>query len=243
MADFRPPPRKKIALDNQKLSMSAPNQKGKRAGLLWQLINNNPRIVVYTNDPDDQIDYGKITAALDAPTFFAFLNLIDKAISATGEYKEKIDNMNFSWAGGKRSDTPSVVSSLLVGKDADGVIWIAVSAPRRPQIKFPFMNPEFHNFFHKDGSPYEKAEVSALIAKSYLDMLRHLMAGLMITEYVEPKPKEDRGGGNRGGQGGGGGQRSGGGGGWGGNSGGGGGGGGRAESSGGGDDLGEDTPW
>ena len=190
--------RKKIALDNQKLSMSAPNSKGKRAGLLWQLINNNPRIVVYTNDPDDQIDYGKITAALDAPTFFAFLNLIENAIKATGEFKEKIDNMNFTWPGGKRSETPSVVSSLIVGKDADGLIWISVSAPRRPQIKFPFINPEFHNFFHRDGSPYEKGEVSAIMAKSYLDILRGLMAQLLVTEYVEPKPKEDRNnGGNR----------------------------------------------
>lgn len=200
MSDFKPVPRKKIGLDNQKLSMSAPNSKGKRAGLLWQLINNNPRIVVYTNDPDDQADYGKITAALDAPTFFAFLNLIDNAIKAEGEYKEKIDNANYTWPGGKRSETPSVVSSLIVGKDADGLIWISVSAPRRPQIKFPFINPEFHNFFHRDGSPYEKAEVSAIMAKSYLDILRGMMAQLLVTEYVEPKPKEDRnGGGNRGG--------------------------------------------
>lgn len=236
MADngFRPPPRKKVALDNNKLSMGAPNSKGKRAGLLWQLVNNNPRIVVYTNDPDDQIDYGKITAALDAPTFFAFLQMIENAVNAPvgTEFKDKIENSNFTWGGGKRSETPTVVSSLLVGKDPDGVIWIAVSAPRRPQIKFPFMNPDFHNFFHRDGSPYEKAEVSALIAQSYIKLLRLLMAQLLVTEYVEPKPKEDRnggGGGNRGGQGGGGGYNRGGGNSGGGNSGGG--------------DLDDETPW
>lgn len=234
MADtgFKPPPRRKIALDNNKLSLSAPNSKGKKAGLLWQLINNNPRIVVYTNDPDDQVDYGKITAALDSPTFFAFLRLIEQAITAEKGYKEKIDNLNYTWGGGKRSDTPTVVSSLLVGKDDDGVIWIAVSAPRRPQIKFPFMNPEFHNFIHRDGTPYEKAEVSALMAAAYVDFLRPMLANLMVSEYVEPKPKDDRGGNNRSSGGNSGGGNS----------------GGRGNSWGGGgaetdDGFGKDTPW
>jgi hypothetical protein len=194
---FKPPMRPKNALDNNKLNLSAVNSKGKRASLLWQLVNNNPRIVVYTNDPDDQIEYGKISAKIDAPTFFAFMNLIEAAINATGEYKAKIDNSNFSWSGGKRAETPTVESSLLAGKDTDGVVWVAVSAPRRPQIKFQFINPEFHSFVHKDGTPYEKAEMSVLMAKSYLDVLRLVMAGLLIKEYVEPKPKEERGGGGR----------------------------------------------
>jgi hypothetical protein len=194
---FKPQPRVKNGLDNNKLNMTAVNTKGKRASLLWQLINNNPRIVVYTNDPDDQVNYGKIAAKIDAPIFFAFMNLIEQAINAVGEFKGKIDNSNFSWNGGKRAETPTVESSLLAGKDADGVVWVAVSAPRRPQIKFPFVNPEFHSFVHKDGAPYSKGEVSILMAKSYLDVLRLMMAQLLVKEYVEPKPKEDKGGGNR----------------------------------------------
>lgn len=200
MADngFKPTPRKKNCLDNPKLNLTAVNGKNKKASLLWQLINNNPRIVVYTNDPDDQVDYGKIAAKIDAPTFFAFMNLIEAAINAEGEFKAKIDNSNYSWSGGKRAETPTVESSLLAGKDAEGVVWVAVSAPRRPQIKFPFVNPEFHSFAHKDGSPYTKGEMSKLMAKSYLDVLRLLMANLLMTEYVEPKPKEERSGGGRG---------------------------------------------
>ena len=202
MADnnFRPAPRPKNGLDNNKLNLTALNAKGKRASLQWQLVNNNPRIVVYTNDPDDQIDYGKIAAKIDAPVFFAFMNMIEKAMASPSEFKDKIDNSNFSWVGGKRAETPTVESSLLVGKDADGVVWVAVSAPRRPQIKFPFVNPEFHNFFHKDGTAYSKSEVSVLMAKSYLDVLRLMMANLLVSAYVEPKPKE---GGNTGGGGGG----------------------------------------
>lgn len=237
MADngFRPQPRKPIALDNRKLTMSAPNNKGKFANLRWQLIKNNPRIVVFTNDPEDQNnEYGKITAALDAPTFFMFLRLLESAINATGKFREKIDNSNFTFPGGKRSESPSVVSSLIVGRDEDGLIWISVSAPRRPQIKFPFMNPEFHSLYHGDGSPYTPAEISKAYASAYIDMLRLMMANLLVSEWVPPDPPKDQG--NRGG-GGGYGNRGGGGGGY------GGGGGGRqapAADAGIGDD---DTPW
>lgn len=226
--DYKPPARKKIALDNNKLSMRAPNSKGKMAGLNWMLVKNNPRLVVYTNDPEDTTDYGKITAALDAPTFFAFVQLLKRAIVAEGKFREKIDNSNFTFPGGKRSETPSVVSSLIVGKDEDGMIWISVSAPRRPQIKFHFINPDFHNFLHNDGTPYTKTECSVLYAQSYATMLELLMAHLMVTEYVAPEPKPDNGGG-RGGYGGG--NRGG--------SGGGGGGGGGSKS----DDFGDADPW
>ena len=204
---FKPAPRVKNGLDNNKLNLTAVNSKGKKASLLWQLMNNNPRIVVYTNDPDDQTNYGKIPAKIDAPIFFAFMNLIEQAINAPGEFKGKIDNSNFTWNGGKRAETPTVESSLLAGKDADGVVWVAVSAPSRPQIKFPFINPEFHSFVHKDGTAYSKAETSVLMAKSYLDVLRLMMAQLLVKDYVEPKPKEEKGS-NRGSSGGGyGGQR------------------------------------
>jgi hypothetical protein len=228
MADgFQPKPRKKIALDNNKLSMRAPNSKGKMAGLNWMLVKNNPRLVVYTNDPEDTTDYGKITAALDAPTFFAFVQLLRQAIAAEGKFREKIDNSNFTFPGGKRSETPSVVSSLIVGRDEDGLIWISVSAPRRPQIKFHFINPDFHNFLHNDGTPYTKAECSVLYAKSYATLLELVMAHLLVSEYVAPEPKPDQGG-NRGG--------------YGGNRGGGGGGnsGGSAPKA---DDFGDDVGW
>lgn len=56
MADFRPPPRIKNALDNRKLNLSAPTPgaQGKYANLIWGIINNNPRITVYTGDPSEE---------------------------------------------------------------------------------------------------------------------------------------------------------------------------------------------
>lgn len=233
--NFQRPERVKNALDNRKLNLSAPTPgvQGAKASLIWGLYANNPRLTVYTNDPNDsgeQNGYGKISANLDGPTFFAFLELLKVAANAPGEFKDKVENKNFIFPGGKRSERPVVVSELWAGKDKDGIVWISVTARDRPKIKFPILSPDFHQFIHGDGTPYEPAETSKLFALGYINLLDKMMAHLMVTLWVEPEKKDfggDRGG-NRGGGGGGGYNRGGGGG-----SGGGGGGG----SSGGDDDI------
>lgn len=247
MADngFRPAPRPKNALDNKKLGMRAPNATGQYASLQWSLVNNNPRITVYTNDANDTKDYGKISANLDAPTFFSFLTILKKAIDAPiGEKIELpiIENSNFIFPGGKRSEKPVVVSRLIVGRDEDGTIWISVTAQGRPNIKFPFTSPEFHSLIRKNGEKISAGELSAIYASAYHSMLSSVMAHCLVSLYTEPPPKDGQGGGNRGG----GFNRGGGGGGGynrgsqgGGNSGGGSSGG----SSGGSDDGFDDTPW
>lgn len=219
---FRPPPRAKNALDNSKLKLYAPNSKGKSASLAWSLVKNNPRATVYTNDPEDTADYGKITANMDLLSFYALMQLITTTANAPGEYREKIDNLNFTWAGGQRSEKPAIVSSTIVSKDAEGVVYISISAPRRPVIKFQFGHNEYHHFVKSDGTPLSRGEGSQRCALGYVQLLEKMMAHLAVVEYVEPEQKQaagSNGGGGgfqRGGQGGGGGgnfQRGGGGGG------------------------------
>lgn len=218
--DFRPPPREMNLLDNRKLKLEAPNNKGKMANLSVQVTKEgNPRLVVYTNDPEDTADYGKITAAMEMKSFFSLLGMIDEAIAAPGEYKEKIDNLN-SWAGGQKLDVPKVVNSTIVTKDAEGVVAITVSAPRRPNIKFPFMLDSFHNFVKADGSSLGKAEASHRVARAWVRFIEAILPVIAVTKYVHPEKKDNgfnkggNGGGQRGGGSyGGGGNRNGGGGG------------------------------
>lgn len=222
--NFKPPPRAKTALDNRKLNLSAPvpNVQGKYASLIWGLFSNNPRITVYTNDPNDNAPpgYGKISANLSLPAFMMFLVMLRKVIDSPGETKDKVENKNYTYFSGKRSDLPVVVSELHVGKDAEGVVWISVTdtiKKERPRIKFKFHPDDFHALVHGDGRPYSKGEASALYAEGYANLLDKMMIHMASENYVEPPPRDGGGGG-----GGGGGNREGGGGNW--NRGGGGGG-------------------
>lgn len=197
---FTPAPRVKNALDERKLGMSAPcpADKTKKSSLMYGLFSNNPRITVYTNDPADQgNEYGKITAKIDAMVFAAYIQLIKDAIAAPGEFSTKIENKNFTFFGGKRSDEPAVVSELMVGKDKEGVVWVAVMAKGRPKIKFPFGLTDFHRLIKSDGSEYTAAETSVLAARAMVSIMENLMPVMIANNYVEP-PKKDapRGGGN-----------------------------------------------
>lgn len=230
--NYTPTPRIKNALDNRKLNLSAPvpGVQGKWASLIWGLFSNNPRITVYTNDPNDTKDYGKISANLDAPVFFTFMQMLMQAIDAPGEFKTKIENKNYTFPGGKRSELPSVLSELHTGKDKDGVVYMSVTARDRPRIKFTFHPSDFHNLIHGDGRAFTEAEASVIYARGYVQLLTNMMSHMLVNNYVEPPPKD---GGQRGGGGGGGGY---------GNRGGGGGGGGGGQPAGG-DDLEADLPF
>lgn len=196
MADYIPT-RKKIALDNRKLTLSVPcpSAQGKYSTLAWRLVSNNPRIDVYTNDPQDNTaknNNGKISAAMDAPTFSAFVQLLKETISSAVPVKYKIENKNFIFPGGKRSEKPVIVSELVLIKDDEGVIWLSVlsSDKERPKIKFPLINNEYHNFFKEGGVKFSKGEASQLYARGYVNLIESMMNHLLITEWVEPEIKK-----------------------------------------------------
>lgn len=206
MADnnFQRPQRKKNALDNRKLNLTAKNEQGKMASLIWGLYSNNPRITVYTNIEGDK-DNGRVSANMDTPTFYSFLVLLRMAIKFRPtenepEKKWKVENMrpNFK-PGGGRPDGYVTESELWVGKDREGCVWMCVTAYNRPRVKFVFGSSEYHNIFHGTGEQFSKAESSVLAAEGYADLLAPMLANLQVTEWIEPQPKGDRQGGGGGG--------------------------------------------
>lgn len=233
--NFNRPPREKNGLDNRKLSMSAPTPgvQGKYARLDWAIINANPRLTVYTNDPNDPGEGGRIAGAFDIVGFISWICRMEDMIEkAPNGFKDKIDLKNYRYFGqGKKSERPEVISSLWFGKDENGVVWISLldaAKPERPKVKFEFGNNDWHQFVHGDGTPYTKGETSAAFAKGYCRLLPLMMSYMAVADYTPPEPKPQ---GGQGGGGGYGGNRAGGGGG---NYGGGGGGGNRGGYGGGG---------
>jgi hypothetical protein len=203
MADYNNAPRnftrKKTALDNFNFSISVPveNEQGKRSKLYFTLSGNNLTIKVYTGVTADQGNQnGLIAAKLEGINFYTFLEMVMEAVKAPGEYKSKIEYSNYTFPGGKRSEQMSTISTVYVGKNAEGLVWLSIIDnihKERPRIQFPFGAGRSYNYKHGDGSDYTKAEVSQLFAKAFYHALYEIGAHLMTTEYVEP-PKKERGG-------------------------------------------------
>jgi hypothetical protein len=190
------PARAKTPLDNNKLQLYAMNDEGKSARLLWSIINNNPRITVYTNmstDSGEEKNFGRISANLDMPVFMTVLELLNNVGSLPNGEKYVMENKGYTYVGGRRSDNPTKVSELWIGKDAEGVVWLSVVAEGRPKIKFELLLPSFHTLMSAStGQPLGKAKVSEIVAKGYVRLLTQLVPVIYNDHYVEPAELPDR---------------------------------------------------
>lgn len=190
-------PRKKNALDNYGFNVAVPvnGEQGKYSNLSWEVTRNNLGIRVYTGYSSDKGNKnGLIRARLDGINFFAFLELLREATEGSGKISNKIEYTDFTFFGGKRSERPQLISTVYVGRDEDGVVWVSVVDSinkDRPRIKFIFGEGRNYNFKNADGTPFTQAKTSQILAKSFYNMLSNMGSYVMTQEYVEPKPKEN----------------------------------------------------
>lgn len=193
-------PRTKNALDEFKLRLSAQKLEGgdRRPTLGVSVISNNPRLDVYTNVPNDK-NRGNIRAAMDGVTFFAFLEMFETALNEGPGYKAYIEN-KMPPRDRSQGNKPELVSRTVFGKDGEGVMYISVLSAdeSRPKVKFPFMSSYYHDLCGGDGQRLSKGEVSVIMARGWLRMLKGLVPAVMDTHYREPQKRDGGGGGFRG---------------------------------------------
>jgi uncharacterized membrane protein YgcG len=210
MSDQAQVPKKNI-LTSSKLRLSAPSPvaRGQYGSLNVEIFNGNPRFVARTGDPaekgDRAKDYGRIQAPVDLPVFFAIIEMIRQAVAAPGEWKRKVECYNHDYVDGKRSQDIMHIADIIVGKDAERVVFMSVISKKqeRAVIKFPFgpSDQRYHRFIGQDGTPLPKPELSNMFALAWVNMLEGLIPLISNDTYVPPPPPTGgQGGGfNRGG--------------------------------------------
>lgn len=200
MADFKPTV-KRHAINEKKLQLHAPSASGKNATLKFNVVKNYPRIDVYTNDDNDPKNKEPIRAAMDQPSFFLLLILLEKAAHAKEAFEETIENKGHTFFGGKRSEKPEVISRITVGKDEKGVVYLMVSAKGRPKIKFPLVPTNWNYLVDiKTGEKIGEAKASHYTAMAWKEMLSQMIGSYLILNFEEEEQKEQRpqsGGNNR----------------------------------------------
>ena len=219
-------PRPPTALSEFRLRLigDAVNGSNRAPTLGFGINKNNPEIVVRTNVEGDK-DYGRITAKLSTADFFAIFAALEDAIPGPANTKQTITLAASRFMNGKPSDSPMVDSKVIIGKDKDGILFIAVTSweKDRPIIKFPFRpsndKRNATTWVDNEGQALSAERLSMAYARGWLKILGGMIPYMLITQYVAPPPRDNGGGGGGGNRGGGGNQ-------WGGNRGGGGGGGG-----------------
>lgn len=193
---------RQLDIDRIQMFTPAPGSDGERSSLNWQLTDFgtgygfNPRITVWTRVPTDP-EKRPIDAPLNSFSLEHLVQLLEETCvgepghqsSITCEVPNKDEN-------GKRMQGNKIISRVVVGKDKEGRVWIAVLSenPDRPKLRFIFTTGLFHRLLHKDGTPYSEAEESVIGARSTIRILRTVLDKYppIITEEAKAQQKEAR---------------------------------------------------
>jgi hypothetical protein len=187
-------PLAKTALNERKLQLSSPHLDNpkRKSSLQVQVIVNNVHMTVYTNVEGDA-NKGTIKARLDAYTFFALLQAladiteVDK--TPDGKYPDfKIPSKRMK-QGGSFGDLEKE-STIIIGREDDGRIFIAIVDGIATSVKFHFGPTDFHDDWTFNGKPIDKGQLSAIYANGWGKIMSLLTANVLDTHFVEPEPRD-----------------------------------------------------
>ena len=200
--------RKETILSSKKFALYGKPSGGKGPPKLsFDVYRGNPSITVFPNDPNDTESGKPIRSAMAPRIWGAFVAFFESVLELNpGEHRQFINNQG-------HPNKTFVDTVIVMGKTAEGVVYIGVTKKGRPAKKFDLLNTVYSDIADGQGNPLPEGEKSMLYAKGYLRELDAYVTSMMIDTYEPPQPQQGGGGGGQR-QGGGGQQRQGGGGGF-----------------------------
>lgn len=199
-------------LEDRKYSLMAPKFDGGKGQpkLFFNVFKGNVACNVFTNNPNEQ-DSKPIRIGLSGPLWGMLVELILKVTETEGAQQEHLPVSK-----GKPGELQNA-GTLVVGKDEQGVVYLAPKAQGRQVIKFKIMPDMYADLVKSDGTPYADGDKSVLFTKGFIKIVDFLVKGQIAATWEKVVWQGNKGGGgggwNKGGNGGGGGGYGGGGGG------------------------------
>jgi len=172
---------------------------GKYGQLTWSVRNGYPRIVVFTDssrEKTEKFDYNTmVTASFDYVTIITAIDIFAALIESPNNTKRQIQCYNSKFENGQKTNDIILQSTVELGKDADGIMYIAVIAEGKRKIKFdikPKDNSKWTKYLDGDGQPLDHSSVSKIYAKSYIEQARRLIQHQMKLDTSKEKIKEQK---------------------------------------------------
>lgn len=194
----------KNALDHPNLKVYGERQDGSKSNPVLQarVINNNPRLYVYTNIEGDSDR--PIQANVDMYNFAAMMIGFKRVLSSKEPIKFDFTVQHHPFFNGERSKDLKDQATLTLARGQDGVIFMALRAYKRPTVKFIFKKDRYLVVRKSDGTEFNDVEYSELMAEAFYTTMDKMVPTVASTNYIEKKPAQSstgnqgNGGGNRG---------------------------------------------
>ena len=160
------------------------NEDGKRPRLVLSFRDGNPRFTVYTGG---QGAAGMISFPMDIPHLAGVMTALQDIANGPKEQQYKLESLSTVYEDNKPTSQKKTVSTLVIGKSKDGVVYMCVVAESKPKVIFPFKASQWHTWRTSNNEAVQEETVSKFIAigmaKSVLSVLGNIMVAYSDEEY------------------------------------------------------------
>lgn len=146
----------KVRISFKPITLNKDNSAGRTSSMKFTVNNGYPRIVVWINGPDRTVTGfdNMIHAPFDFKSFNVFLGCLKNVLNDDNGTTYEIKCFNAKWdrETNKRTDEIELVSTVIVGKDDKGVIYLAVVAENKPKIRFNLVTDSKWHIVTRNGT-------------------------------------------------------------------------------------------
>lgn len=169
-----------------------------RPNVALHIVNGNPRFRVYMNDGGNN---KAISFALDPAKAYSILEAVNHFSRNKDSSRISLELKSSYDHKGGRTDKPSVVSEIFVGRNSDGIVYIAFRAKGEKTAVFNFKSDYFAVLKGADGEALDPVLESELTSRGWAKLLESMIGSYLTARTTEPPKRTppNGGGGNSGG--------------------------------------------
>lgn len=153
------------------------------AALTWSVRNGYPRITVWTSDKaynktTKKMDFKyTITAPFDYVNIGIFIDYIRAIVNADSNTTYKVNCYNVKYENNVKTNEVFLQATAIVGKDSEGVIYLALKEEGKRSIKFELLpDSKWFKFFDKDNNEItNKSILSKMYTINYVRVVSNLL--------------------------------------------------------------------
>jgi len=190
--------KKEVRVPFAALKLKADYGDGDGATLNWSVRNGYPRITIFTDNKNNEgsFNYDKmITAPLDYMAIMSYIDMFQEVIDGPNDNKKEIDCYNTKYENGVKTNEIRLQGTAVIGKDKDGVMYIAAIEEGKRKIKFPLNFVTWYKL-RVNGEYLTESQTSIMYAKSYVKVLDRIISRFIYDDTIHKnmfRPKRDDG--------------------------------------------------
>lgn len=165
----------KVYVTFERLSLYAERRGDKGAPkMVFGLLNDNPRITVYTNDPEDKITSGVIAAGFNPEEIQTVFQVIEQIAEGQPGDRKYCCVYKTEYIDGKPTNNKILRNKLYVGKNQQGIVELCLVEHDRPKVMFAIKMSQYHGIKDAKGNDIDEGLASTMATRSLVSILKDL---------------------------------------------------------------------